>query len=55
MSSTDLSSFWKPTIQELAQSQPNPAMEEAPEQSARDYRTRRVALDSFQGKRLRGW
>ncbi len=59
MSTADLSSFWKRTIKEmageLAQSQPNSAMEEAPEQSARDYRTRRVILDSFQGKRLRGW
>ncbi len=55
MSQADLSSFWKRTIEELAHSGPNPEMEEAPEQSARDYRTRRLVLDSFQGKRLRGW
>ena len=59
MSSADLSSFWKRTTEELAeelaQSEPNPAMEEAPELSTRDYRTRRVVMESFQGKRLRGW
>ena len=59
MSIADLSSFWKRTIKEmageLAEFKPNPTMEEAPEQSARDYRTRRVVLDSFQGRRLRGW
>ena len=59
MSTADLSSFWKRTIEELgkelAQSEPKPAMEEAPEQSTRDYRTRRVVLDGFQGRRLRGW
>ena len=59
MSIADLSSFWKLTIKEmageLAESKPHPTMEEAPEQSARDYRTRRGVLDSFQGRRLRGW
>ena len=58
MSTADLSSFWKRTIKEmageLAQSQPDPAMEEAPEQSTREFRTRRLVLDSFQGRRLRG-
>ena len=55
MSTAELSSFWKRTIEELSQSEPNPEMEEAPELSTRDYRTRRVVLDSFQGRRLRGW
>ena len=48
MSTANLSSFWKRTIKEmageLAQSEPNPAMEEAPEQSAGGYRTRWVVF-----------
>ena len=51
MPTTRLSGFWKRTIAELAQAEPNPAMEEVPDQSTRDYRTRRVVLQSFQAVR----
>ena len=54
MATANLSNFWKRTIEELAKSEPNPELEEAPELSVQDYRTRRVILDSFQGRRLRG-
>jgi cephalosporin-C deacetylase len=51
----DLDSFWQRTTQELARTKANAALEEAPEQSGRDFLTYQMALDSFQGRRLRGW
>ena len=51
----DLSSFWQRTTEELARAKPNAALEEAPEQSGREFLTCQVTLDSFQGRRLRGW
>jgi cephalosporin-C deacetylase-like acetyl esterase len=51
----DLSSFWARTKSELAETKPNPALEEAPEQSGREFVTYQVTLDSFQGRRIRAW
>ncbi|MSQ05933.1 MAG: hypothetical protein EXR54_03120 [Dehalococcoidia bacterium] len=51
----DLNSFWKRTTEELARTKVNAALEEAPEQSGREYLTSQVTLDSFQGRRLRAW
>jgi cephalosporin-C deacetylase len=55
MAPADLARFWSETIQELAQTPLDSSVEEAPEQSARDFVTQRVAMNSFQGKRIRGW
>lgn len=55
MKPADLSSFWSRTKSELAETKPNPALEEAPEQSGREYVSWRVTLDSFQGRRIRAW
>ena len=55
MAPADLSVFWFDTIQELARTSMNSAMEGAPEQSARDFDTYLVGIDSFQGKRIRAW
>jgi cephalosporin-C deacetylase len=51
----DLKSFWQRTTEELARTKPNATLEEAPEQSGREYITSQVTLDSFQGRRLRAW
>lgn len=51
----DLDSFWTTTIEELKQTAPAPELKEAPEQSAQEFDTYQVVLNSFQGKRLRGW
>ena len=51
----DLDTFWQRTTEELARTKPNAALEEAPEQSGREFLTYQVTLDSFQGRRLRGW
>ena len=51
----DLNSFWKRTTEELARTKASTALEEAPEQSGREYLTSQVTLDSFQGRRLRAW
>mgnify|MGYP003312870237 CR=1 FL=1 len=55
MTPVDLSVFWFDTIQELARTPMNPTLEDAPEQSARDFDTHLVCIDSFQGKRIRAW
>ena len=53
MKPADLNRFWERTKSELAETKPNPTLEEAPEQSGREFVTYRVALDSFQGRRIR--
>ena len=55
MAPEDLSVFWSDTIEELARTPINHALEEAPGQSARDFDTHLVRMDSFQGKRIRAW
>ena len=55
MQPEDLTGFWQLTIKELARTGLNSALEEAPDQSGREYVTYRVALDSFGGRRLRAW
>ncbi len=55
MNNEDLTGFWKRTTEELAQTPINAALEEEPNLSDREYVTYGVALDSFQGRRLRGW
>lgn len=55
MAPADLATFWADTIQELARTPMNPSLEEAPKQSSRDFITHRLTMDSFQGKRIRGW
>ena len=51
----DLDSFWNATIEELEQTAPVPVLQESPEHSGQEFVTYQVALNSFQGKRLRGW
>ena len=51
----DLTGFWNRTIEELAQTALDPTLEEVPEQGGREFVTYEVALDSFQGHRLRSW
>ncbi|MFQ6026956.1 MAG: acetylxylan esterase [Dehalococcoidia bacterium] len=55
MSPTDLQKFWKSTVAELGQTPMNESLTPDPEQSGREYDAYLVKLDSFQGKRLRGW
>lgn len=55
MAPSDLAEFWSETVKELARTPMNQSLEEAPEQSARDFVTQRLVMDSFQGKRIRGW
>jgi len=55
MAPADLATFWTDTIQELARTPMNPSLEEVPEQSSRDFTTHRLTMDSYQGKRIRGW
>ena len=55
MAPTDLKSFWTETIKELARTPMNPSLEEVPEEGSRDFITHRLTMDSFQGKRIRGW
>jgi cephalosporin-C deacetylase len=55
MRPADLSSFWARTKSELAEVEPDPALEEAPEQSGREFVTYQVILNSFQGRRIRAW
>ena len=55
MAPADVARFWADTIQELDRTPMNPTLEDAPELSSRDFVTYRLALDSFQGKRIRSW
>ena len=55
MRPADLADFWKRTIEELAETDMNASLEEAADLSGRDYITYGVAMDSFQGRRIRGW
>lgn len=51
----ELAGFWQRTIAELGETGINSVLEEAPEQSGREYYTYQVVLDSFRGSRLRAW
>jgi cephalosporin-C deacetylase len=51
----DLADFWQRTTEELSLTPLNASLAEAPDLSGRDFTTYAVALDSFQGRRLRGW
>jgi len=51
----DLDAFWQRTKEELGRTKTNASLTESPEQSGRDFVTHMVTLDSFQGRRLRGW
>lgn len=51
----DLNRFWQRTIDELAKTDADPTLEEAPEQSGREFVTHGVTLSSFQGQKIRGW
>ena len=55
MNPTDLESFWKTTIAELAGTEINPVVEELAEQSHREFTTYSVVLHSFQNQRIRAW
>ncbi len=55
MKPNDLSQFWTGTIAELARTDINARTSDAPEQSAREYDTRQVVMDSFEGRRIRAW
>lgn len=55
MKPTDLADFWNRTKEELAKTDLNASLEEAPDLSGRDYTTYGVAMDSFQGHRIRAW
>ncbi|HIM37769.1 MAG TPA: hypothetical protein EYM38_07095 [Dehalococcoidia bacterium] len=51
----DLMEFWERTKKELAKTELNASLEEVPDLSGRDYTTYGVAMDSFQGHRIRAW
>jgi len=51
----DLTQFWKRTLDEMGRTGLNALLEEADQQSGREFITYSVALDSFQGCRLRAW
>lgn len=55
MPPADLADFWRSAIEELRRQDLNATLTPAPEVSGREFQTYAVALDSFQGKRLRGW
>ena len=55
MGPKDLASFWQRTIEELGKTRINASLQEAPDKSGREFVTYTVALDSFQGRRLRAW
>jgi len=55
VSPSDLEYFWQSTIAELGQTPLNETLTPEPDLSGREYDTYLVKLDSFQGKRLRGW
>ena len=55
MKPDDLSQFWTDTIAALATTSINARITDAPEQSAREYDTQQVEMDSFEGRRIRAW
>ncbi len=55
MKPDDLSQFWTGTIAVLAKTGINAQTTDAPEQSAREYDTQQVIMDSFEGRRIRAW
>ncbi|MCH8349672.1 MAG: acetylxylan esterase [Chloroflexi bacterium] len=55
MQPKDLTEFWRRTTEELALTDLKPSLEEVPEQSGREFRTYSVVMESFRGRRIRGW
>lgn len=55
MAPKDLESFWNETRKELDQAPLNISLEEVPELGGREFTTYNVGLDSYQGRRIRGW
>ena len=51
----DLSQFWTDTIAALARTDINAQTTDEPERSAREFDTHQVIMDSFEGRRIRGW
>ena len=55
MGPTDLSRFWEGTIEQLKKTEMRASVDESPEQGGREFKTYQVAMDSFQGRRIRAW
>ena len=55
MASESVANFWNRTKNQLAQFEVSFALEEVPEKSTREYRTRQLVLNSFDGIQIRGW
>ena len=55
MGPTDLSRFWEGTIEQLKKTEMRASVDESPEQCGREFKTYQVAMDSFQGRRIRAW
>ena len=55
MGPTDLSRFWEGTIEQLKKTEMRASVDESPEQCGREFKTYQVAMDSFQGRRIRSW
>ena len=55
MKPDDFSRFWAGTIETLAKTGINARTTDAPEQSAREFDTQQVVMDSFEGRRIRAW
>ncbi len=55
MPPADLADFWARTIEELGRWDLKSELAPAPDHSGREFVTYEVVLESYQGKRLRGW
>ena len=55
MASESVANFWNRTKNQLAQFEVSFALEEVPEKSTREYRTRQLVLNSFDGIQIRDW
>ena len=55
MGPTDLSRFWEGTIEQLGKTEMRASVDESPEQCGREFKTYQVAMDSFQGRRIKAW
>ena len=51
----NLTEFWRRTTKELALTKLKPSLAEVPEQSGREFTTYSVVMESFRGRRIRGW
>lgn len=55
MTAEELVLFWKGTKEELALTGLNTSMQEEPDLSGREFVTYGLAMDSYQGRRIRAW